>query len=178
MKYNIIDFAIFTCYVYGFGFPLLSKGGWEVMYICISATVPWARSGVFLGPSTEMTVGQRDCLTIWLSYCCIVGAPGPVSRVTSHDLLQPFFKLYFGLSFVSLFWAPGRPKRSIVANLAPKITPKWSLKWSQSDNGRPLRNMHRHCRIAHPPPFGELHFHCLFRVPQKVTKKHLKKSHF
>ena len=74
---------------------------------------------------------------------------------------------------MSLFWPPGRPKRSIVANLAPKMTPTWSPKWSQSDNARPLRNMHRHCRIAYPPPFGELLFHCFFRVRKKVTKNPL-----
>ena len=104
------------------------------LLINISATVPWARSGVFLGPSTEMTVGQRDCLTIWLSYCCIVGAPGPVTcsfRELSWGRFSSFFLQFFCLSFVSLFWPPGRPKRSIVANLAPKITPKRSPKWSQ-----------------------------------------------
>ena len=79
---------------------------------------------------------------------------------------------------MSLFWPPGRPKRSIVASLAPKITPKWSPKWSQSDNGRPLRTMHRHCRIAYPPTLGELHFHCFYRVQTKVTKNHLTKGPF
>ncbi len=59
---------------------------------------------------------------------------------------------------MSLFGSPGRPKRSIVANFAPKMTPKWSPKWSHSDNGRPLRNMHRHSRIAYPPLFSRLQF--------------------
>ena len=104
-------------------------------------------------------------------------APGPVNCTISRDFLQPFFQLYFGLSFVSLFWPPGRPKRSIVANLAPKMTPKWSLKWSQSDNGRPLRNMHRHLRIAHPPPLGELNFTASLET-EKSHQKSRKKGPF
>ncbi len=101
-------------------------------------------------------------------------APGPVTRVTSRDFLQPFFQLYVGLSFVSLFWPPGPAKRSIVANLAPKMTPKWSLKWSQSDNGRPLRNMHRHLRIAHPPPLGELNFTASLETEKSNQKSRTK----
>ena len=107
-------------------------------------------------------------------------APGPVTR-SSRELpwgrFHNVFLLVFSLSFVSLFWPPGRPKRSIVANLAPQITPKWSLEWSHSDNARPLRNIHRHCRIAYPRPLGELHFHCFFRVRQKDTKHRFQKLH-
>ena len=81
-----------------------------------------------------------------------IGFKGPDTpgRIPSA---RPFFVLFFCLSFVSLFWPPGRPKRSIVATLAPKMTPKWSPKWSQGDNGRPLRNMHRRCRIAYSTPW-------------------------
>jgi len=33
--------------------------------------------------------------------------------------------------FGGCFGDEGDPKESIVANWAPKMTPKWSLKWSQ-----------------------------------------------
>ena len=39
-----------------------------------------------------------------------------------------------------------------MANLASKMTPKWSPKRSQSDEGRPSRNMRRRGWIACPPP--------------------------
>ncbi len=55
------------------------------------------------------------------------------------------------------------PQMSIVAPWPPKMAPKWSPKWSQGRNGRPLRNMHRHRRIACPPPLGELNFRSLFQ---------------
>ena len=68
---------------------LVLKARWRI-YMCvsldthlalvyISATVPQARSGVFLGPSTVVTVGQSDCLTILTVY----RAPGPISCISS-----------------------------------------------------------------------------------------------
>ncbi len=93
--------------------------------------------------------------------------PGCLLQCAAALLDDPEITRFLRLSFVSLFWSPGRPKRSIVANLAPKMPPKWSPKWSQSDNGRPLRNMHRHCRIVHPPPLGS----SIFTVFLESTKK-------
>ena len=68
------------------------------------------------------------------------------------------------------------PIMSIVVPWAPQITPKWSPKWSQGNNGRPLRNIHRHGRIAcPPPPIGELHFSSSFK-DQKTYNKNIHKS--
>ena len=62
------------------------------------------------------------------------------------------------------------PKMSIVAPWSPKLTPKWSPKWSQGNNGRPLRNMHKHGWIACPPPLGEPHFSSSFKDPNNIIK--------
>ena len=110
----------------------------------------------------------NDSWTVWLS------GNLTVSYFYPHYFLKLFFNVVLCILFGSLFQPPGRPKRSIVAILAPKMTPKWS----QSDNGRPLPNMHRHCRIAYRPPLGELHFHYFFRVRKQITKTRLIRGHF
>ena len=68
-----------------------------------------------------------------------------------------------------IFLSKRRPQMSIVAPWPPKMTPKWSPKWSQGKNGRSLRNMHRHRRIACPPPLGEPHFRSLFQDAKYLT---------
>ena len=52
---------------------------------------------------------------------------------------------------------------------APKITPTWSLKWSQGNSGRPSRNLHRHGPIAFPP-LGRSFFVYVVRTQSKHRK--------
>ncbi len=57
---------------------------------------------------------------------------------------------------------------------APKITPKWSPKWRHGINGRPLRNMRRHRRIACPPPSGSsifAHISKMQNIAPQITHK-------
>ncbi len=54
-----------------------------------------------------------------------------------------------------------------MAPWTPNTTPKLNLKWSQGNNGRPLRNMHRHGRIACPPPLGRSIFVHVSRTQSK-----------
>ena len=61
---------------------------------------------------------------------------------------------------------------------APQMTLKWSPKSSQGSNGRPSRNMHRHGRIACPPPLEELHFRSFFKDPTNITNKYLETRQF
>ncbi len=77
-----------------------------------------------------------------------------------------------------LFWPPGPPKRSIVMNLVPKTTPKWSPKRSQIEKGRPSRNIGRHCPNTYFTLSWELRFRCFFGVCKKVTKKLIKNYRF
>ena len=65
---------------------------------------------------------------------------------------------------------PGRPKRSIVANFAPNMNSEWKPKWTQSDNGRPSRNMRRHHQIVHLLPFREPNFVFFFESYNKSQK--------
>ncbi len=52
------------------------------------------------------------------------------------------------------FGRKSNPKMSIVDFRSPEMTPKFIPKWSQGNNGRPLRNMRRHGRSACSPPSG------------------------
>ncbi len=70
------------------------------------------------------------------------------------------------------FWSKRRPKTSIVDPWPPKMTLKWSPKWRQGKNGRPLRYMRRHRRIACPPPSGSLifaHFSKMQNISPQIT---------
>ena len=71
-----------------------------------------------------------------------------------------------------------RDRRSIVTNLAPKMTPKWSPKRSRIENGRPSRNIGRHCPNTYFALSWELRFRCFFGVCKKVTKKRIKSDLF
>ncbi len=97
--------------------------------------------------------------------------PPPGTSWDQASQSVPVFVSFFGPSFWRLFCPPGRHKGSIVVNLAPKMTSKWSPKWSRSDEGRPSRNMRRRERIACPPPPGELRVRSFFRDRQKGTQK-------
>ena len=78
----------------------------------------------------------------------------------------------------ALFWTPGPPKKSIVANLAPKMTPKWRSKWSQLQDCGPSPNMRLHGPIAYwTPPWGAI-FPPLLRGHQKLMKKSGNKARF
>ncbi len=67
--------------------------------------------------------------------------PGCLLQCAAALLDDPEITRFLRLSFVSLFWSPGRPKRSIVAHLAPnysKMEPKMDLKVTQK--GSLLKN--------------------------------------
>ena len=84
------------------------------------------------------------------------------------------------LTFTSLkpdFGGPvgdeGDPKESIVANLVPKKTPKWSLKWRKSTTADPHETCTGVVRLHVHPPWGAP-FSLLFQSPKKTLKKYLK----
>ena len=66
------------------------------------------------------------------------------------------------------FGSPGPPKKSIVANLAPKMTPKWRSKWSQLQDCGPSPNMRLHGPIAYWTPLWGAIFPPLLRGHPKI----------
>ena len=69
--------------------------------------------------------------------------PGPTGGNPQN---YPRFETLFLMQLFGAQIPPkGQPQVSIVANLAPKMTPTRNPKWTHSDTGRPLRNMHKHC---------------------------------
>ncbi len=83
-------------------------------------------------------------------------------------------------------WRPGRPKRSIVASLAPKKTPKYNQKWIQKRHKKGVCSKTRESKFGplfttlepcRPPPkrllFGQLGvaFSLLFSSPPKELPK-------
>ena len=66
-------------------------------------------------------------------------------------------------------WRPGRPTRSIVANLAPKMLPKWSPKCSQKLHKKGVCSKTRKSKFGQlfttlepcqPPPKRHLFYYC------------------
>ena len=122
------------------------------------------------------------CLATLFSECDVLpGRQRSSPHATDTCFRDPFFRcffIYFCLFFLPAFcdpvWSTGRPKRSIVTNLAPKTTPKWSPKRSRIANGRPSRNVGRHCPNTYFALSWELRFRCFFGVCKKVTKKLIK----
>ena len=103
---------------------------------------------------------------------------GPVHYASALTFC-PFALSFFVAFFSTLKKRPlddyRRPKRSIVANLAPKTTPKRRSKWSQIEDCRPSRNMRLRVRIAYLPLPGEVLFCSESSSPKKYTKKRLRK---
>ncbi len=99
-----------------------------------------------------------------------------------HPKCHLFFVVVVALSFVTLFWPPGRPKMSIVANLAPTTTPKRSPKSIKIHPRWNSENWSHSLAIASflpsQTPSWELLFRSFFRVGENVTKNRLRDSLF
>jgi len=100
--------------------------------VIISGTVPqgtqWSGCQSQFRSTSALMCGTWVC---WSAVCILqIYYRGPPPRFL-YRLRRPqlFFRTFFSCFFRTPSWKPfGPPKTSVVANLDPKMTPKWSPK--------------------------------------------------
>ena len=121
------------------------------IYICVdsslrvvSATVPQGTQ--WSGCQSQFRSASRWCAGpgfagLRSAFCrSSIGDPPPISCIACVAL-RGFFRTFFSCFFRTPSWKPfGPPKLSIIANLDPKMTPKWSPKSKKNQTSRKSEN--------------------------------------
>ena len=156
---------------------------------------PWGATGTPFVTIRRPLWGHQACgmvLLSWCPSCCPPLGPGKLPVRTGcvdsdrSRLLTPMCGCPPGRPrnhplFKTLFCEPvlvtQATKKEYSSELGSQNASQMEPKM-ESKRQRPTLTKHAQalsdCTSA---PLGELHFHCFFRVPKKVTKSHLKKSH-